>query len=45
MLVFTRFVFAWEGSREALGDPWGIIEGQLGHLRESQVKTFTSQEK
>ena len=24
---------AWEASRDALGDAWGIIEGQLGDLR------------
>ena len=23
----------WEGSQEALGDAWGIIEGQLGDFR------------
>ena len=33
-LWLFSFVFeAWEGSREALGDALGIIEGQLGHLR------------
>ena len=29
-IVLSNVCFAWEGSREALGDAWGIIEGQLG---------------
>ena len=28
-ILFSRVLGAWEGSREALGDAWGIIEGQL----------------
>ena len=32
-ISFLQLCFAWEDSREALGDAWGIIEGQLGDLR------------
>ena len=33
ILLVSTVLLAWEGSREALGDAWGIIEGQLGHPR------------
>ena len=29
--LFSRAWVAWEGSREAVGDALGIIEGALGH--------------
>ena len=39
--VFSYVFEAWERSREAFGDVWGIIEGNLGTFRAS----WTSQEK
>ena len=29
--VFSNVLGGWESSREAVGDAWGIIEGQLEH--------------